>query len=176
MRKRSCCPISRMSALLLVLVILIKSPATAGEIPGMPPAQLPLFERDFTLTLSNDFLGEGGIVDDFRTQQVIATLKLDQRWLAVVDHSILTYKDPSSPGRLDQVSASLGYQLIDKVSAHGTDQLTIGGGLRSTGDYAGEKIQNGFHRLVGRGLELCALTTRRLPLDGIGAILAESGH
>ena len=76
MRKRSCCLISRLPALVLGLVILINSPATAGEIPGMPAALLPLFERDFALTLSNDFLGEGGIVDDFRTQQVIATFKL----------------------------------------------------------------------------------------------------
>jgi hypothetical protein len=151
MRKRSCWTTSLLPA--LVLAMLIKSPVTAGEIPGMPAPLLPLFERDFSLTLSNDFLGEGGIVDDFRTQQVIATLKLNQKWLAVVDHSILTFKDPSSPGRLDQVSASLGYQLIDNVAVHGTDQLTIGGGLRSTGDYAGEKIQNGFHRLVGSDIE-----------------------
>ncbi len=151
MRKRSACTKSRLPA--LVLAILIKSPATAGEVPGMPPALLPLFERDFALTLSNDFLGAGGVVDDFRTQQVIATLKLNQKWLAIIDHSILTFKDTPSPGRLDQVSASLGYQLIDNEMVHGRDQLTIGGGIRSAGDYAGEKIQNGFHRLVGSDIE-----------------------
>ncbi|MDH4110234.1 MAG: hypothetical protein OEW88_12855 [Gammaproteobacteria bacterium] len=76
----------------------------------MPPALLPQIERDVELTFSNDFLGRGGSVDDFRTQQFEITAMLDDKWLVVADYSALTLEDSLSPERLDQLSASLGYR------------------------------------------------------------------
>jgi hypothetical protein len=134
---------------LAILAVLTQGLADAGEIPGLPAALLPKNERDFVLNFSNDFLGRGGSVDDFRTQQINVTSKLGDKWLVVLDHSILTLKDSASAGRLDQLSASLGYQWLNNRTANGVDQVTFGGGVRGANDYAGERMQNGFHRLVG---------------------------
>jgi len=154
-------------ALLLGLVALHSHPAGAGEIPGMPPALLPLIERDAELTFSNDFLGRGGSVDDFRTQQFDITAMLGDKWLVVADYSILTLENSPDPGRLDQLSASLGYQLFNRVAAQQIDQLTIGGGVRSVGNYAGEQVQNGFHRLLGNRIKsLPYVETHRNDLTG----------
>jgi len=128
-------------------------PAFAGEISGLPPALLPGIDRDFALNFSNDFLGRGGSVDDFRTQQLIVSAKLNNRWLAVVDHSILTLSSSRNPGRIDWLSASLGYTLLNESDASGIRKITLGGGLRGVGDFAGERMQNGFHRLIGSNID-----------------------
>jgi len=135
-----------------LVIILMFKPVKAGEIPGLPPALLPLIDRDFALNFSNDFLGRGGSVDDFRTQQIILTAKINDRWLAIVDHSILTLVDSPAPGRVDQLSGSLGYHLLNSTSADSVDRFTVGGGFRSVGDFAGERMQNGFHRLIGSNI------------------------
>ena len=140
-------------SMLLFAIILTFSPVKAGEIPGLPPALLPLIDRDFALNFSNDFLGRGGSVDDFRTQQLILTAKINDRWLAIVDHSILTLADSPAPGRVDQLSGSLGYHLVNNTSADKVDRFTVGGGFRSVGEFAGERMQNGFHRLIGSNID-----------------------
>ncbi len=138
---------------LVLVIVLAVTPVKAGEIPGLPPALLPIIDRDFAINFSNDFLGRGGSVDDFRTQQIVLTAKINGSWLAVVDHSILTLTDSPAPGRVDQLSGSLGYHLINESSAISVDRLTIGGGFRSVGEFAGERIQNGFHRLIGSNID-----------------------
>jgi hypothetical protein len=141
---------------LVLVIVLAAKPVKAGEIPGLPAALLPIIDRDFAINFSNDFLGRGGSVDDFRTQQIVLTAKINDRWLAVVDHSILTLTDSPAPGRVDQLSGSLGYHLINESSAISIDRLTIGGGFRSVGEFAGERIQNGFHRLIGSNIDSLA--------------------
>ena len=144
----------RPGALLLIMVVALTArTVNAGDIPGIPPALLPQIGRDFALTFSNDFLGRGGSVDDFRTQQLNVVAAFSDHWFLVVDHSILTLSEPPAPGRVDQLSASLGYRLIDTHNPNGSDTLAIGGGIRSAGDFAGERIQNGFHRLIGSDIE-----------------------
>jgi hypothetical protein len=138
---------------LALLAASIIVPVEAGEIPGLPPALLPLIDRDFAINFSNDFLGRGGSVDDFRTQQIILTAKINDRWLAIVDHSILTLADSPAPGRVDQLSGSLGYHLLNNTSPDSVDRFTVGGGFRSVGEFAGERMQNGFHRLIGSNID-----------------------
>jgi hypothetical protein len=106
-------------------------------------------ESDFAIHFSNDFLGRGGSVDDFRTQQIIVTANLDEQWLALVDHSILTLSKSPAAVRIDQLAASIGYRLFDDNGVY----LTVGGGLRSIDEFAGERMQNGFHRLIGSKIE-----------------------
>jgi hypothetical protein len=132
-----------------LLLLLVKSPANAGEIPGLPSSLLPTVDRDFAINFSNDFLGRGGSVDDFRTQQIIISAKINDKWMALLDHSIQTLTDSPVPGRTDQLSASLGYQLMDT----GGNTVLVGGGIRSVGEYAGERMQNGFHRLIGSNID-----------------------
>jgi len=138
---------------MVLLAVLATPSAVAGEIPGLPPQLPPFHERDLELTFSNDFLGRGGAVDDYRTQQIIVSAKLSQKWLAVIDHSILTLSTGPEPGRVDQLSASLGYELFKATDDDRIDTVVAGFGVRSVGQFAGERMQNGFHRLVGSKVE-----------------------
>lgn len=128
-------------------------PAGAGEIPGLPPQLPPQLDRALEVTFSNDFLGRGGSVDDFRTQQFILRAEISDKWIALLDHSILTLSNSPTPGRVDQLSASLGYQMIDSVNDQMASKFVAGVGVRSSGDFAGQRMQNGFHRLVGSTIE-----------------------
>ena len=130
------------------MAIVAPSQGIAGEIPGLAPQLPPFFERDLEVTLSNDFFGRGGSTDNFRTQQVIINAKLTDKWIAIVDHSILTLGASATPGRVDQLSGSLGYQLFKTANDHRVNKLLVGVGVRNAGDFAGQRIQNGFHRLV----------------------------
>ena len=130
----------------------------AGEISGLRPQLPPFLERDLEVVFVNDFLGRGGSVDDFRTQQLIVSAKFSERWLALLDHSIMTLTDAATPGRVDQLSASLGYQFKDTSSDHHASKLFAGVGVRSVGDFAGQRMQNGFHRLVGNNVDILPYT------------------
>ena len=132
--------------------------AIAGEIAGLRP-QLPAYlQRDLDVTFVNDFLGRGGSTDDFRTQQSIISATLTGRWIATLDHSILTLSDDPSPGRIDQLSISLGYELANRQNDTRSDRLFVGTGLRNVGKFSGEQIQNGFHKLVDSTIEELAYT------------------
>jgi hypothetical protein len=132
----------------VLLAAITPAAGVAGEIPGLAPQFPPFIEREFGVTIGNDFFGRGGASDNFRTQQVIIDAKLTDEWLAVVDHSILTLGASATPARVDQLSASLGYHLVDSASDRLINRLAVGGGIRSVGNFAGQRIQNGFHRLV----------------------------
>lgn len=138
---------------IMIVAGLWASALHAGEIAGLPSQAPPFLQRDFEIDLSNDFLGRGGGTDDFRTQQVIVTARSENNWLAVIDHSILTLGQGNEPGRIDQLSASLGYQLIANVERGHVTKLAVGAGFRSTREFAGSRIQNGFHRLIGSEIE-----------------------
>lgn len=136
----------------ILLLVLLYGPALAGEIPGLPAGLPPFIERDLELNFSNDFLGRGAATDDFRTQQTSLMARFGERWMALVDHSILTLNDEIVPGRTDQLSVSVGYFLISDGDDKLTNSVAIGAGLRSTGNFSGEALQNGFHRLVDSGV------------------------
>lgn len=136
----------------ILLLVLLYGPALAGEIPGLPAGLPPFIERDLELNFSNDFLGRGAATDDFRTQQTSLMARFGERWMGLVDHSILTLNDEIVPGRTDQLSVSVGYFLISDGHDKLTNSVAIGAGLRSTGNFSGEALQNGFHRLVDSGV------------------------
>ena len=136
-----------------LLLLLAARAASAGEIAGLSASLPPYLEADFGVVFSNDFLGRGGSVDDFRTQQLILSTRLSDRWFAMLDHSILTLSDGVGAGRIDQLAMSVGYGLVQRTGPDRTDRLTIGFGLRDAGSFGGERIQNGFHRLIGSDIE-----------------------
>lgn len=149
-------------AALIGSALLGSASAGGGQIAGTPSQAPPTIARDYELNFSNDFLGRGGAVDDFRTQQIVLTAWFANGWLALLDHSILTLGDANAAGRLDQLSGSLGYRLIDDTGPQRRNSLTLGAGFRSSGKFAGERMQNGFHRLVGSSVEtLPYVATRR---------------
>lgn len=144
-------PVALLAALVLVLALAL--PSHAGDIPGMPSMLPPHLAPRFDLVFSNDALGRGGEVDDFRTQQLAFSAALDERWSAVLDHSMLTLSEPGAEGRLDQLSASLGYRFLDRRTGGTVSRLSGGLGLRTVGNYRGERMQNGFHRLIDSELK-----------------------
>lgn len=142
----------------MLLSVAMSLPAAAGEIAGLPSNTPPIMQRPLEFSFSNDFLGRGGSVDDFRTQQFIISGTIDDRWEVTVDHSILTLIDVDEPARTDQLSATLGYRLINSVTDTTVNRLTAGLGVRGYGDFGGERMQNGFHQLVRSSVEVAAYT------------------
>ena len=132
--------------------------AVAGEIAGLPANTPPILQQPLEVSFSNDFLGRGGSTDDFRTQQFIVSGTIGDRWEFTADHSILTLTKVDEPARIDQLSASLGFRFLDSESETTVQRLTAGLGVRSYGDFGGERMQNGFHQLVGSSVEIAAYT------------------
>jgi hypothetical protein len=124
----------------------------AGEIAGLRSQLVPTTDPGFSLNFSNDFLGRGGSVDDFRTAQIIISARFGERWFALLDHSTLTLEESQLNGRIDQLSGSLGYRFVDRETATNVSRVAAGSGFRAAGDYSGEPMQNGFHRIVGSEL------------------------
>lgn len=148
----------RMTLVAMLLGIAASQPAAAGEIAGLPANTPPVLQRPLEFSFSNDFLGRGGSVDDFRTQQFIIGGTIRDRWDVTVDHSILTLIDVDEPARTDQLSATLGYRLINAASNTTVNRVTAGLGVRGYGDFGGERMQNGFHQLVRSSVEVAAYT------------------
>ena len=168
-------PTSRVPARRVVLAALgicLAPLAHAGDIPGMQPMLPPHLAPRADLVFSNDALGRGGEVDDYRTQQLIFSAAVGERWIVVLDHSMLTWSEPGSEGRLDQVSATLGYRLLEHRQGEAIARLSSGFGLRTVGDYAGERMQNGFHRLIDSRLEDLPYSDER-GTDAVGWLDAE---
>ncbi|MEL7448601.1 MAG: hypothetical protein AAFN78_05290 [Pseudomonadota bacterium] len=143
----------RYGAALAALCALFSTGARCGDAPGLAPSLPPYLDGGIQLVLSNDFLGRGGSVDDFRTQQITLAADLSPEWSVLVDHSILTIDSTSAVGRVDQLSASLGRKLFSRKGSGFVDRIVAGVGVRGTGDFDGERMQNGFHRLVGSDID-----------------------
>jgi hypothetical protein len=152
-------PVPQIRTMIVMLLgIATTLTAAAGEIAGLPSNTPPIMQRPLEFSFSNDFLGRGGSVDDFRTQQFIISGTIRDRWEVTVDHSILTLIDVDEPARTDQLSATLGYRIFNAVSDTTVNRVTAGLGVRGYGDFAGERIQNGFHQLVRSSVEIAAYT------------------
>ncbi len=180
---------------LLPSLYLLSLSALAGEIPGLPTPTLPNIPREAIVTLGNDLLAGGStILDDSRTQQLMLETKLGDRWELALDHSILTYEAEGFEldwGRLDQLSGSLGYRLLQADESSGGLNFMVGAGFRSYGKYGGAEIQNGFHRLIGdRIFDLPYVETNRedltlwlrgethgdMPWDSLRNLFGEKGQ
>ncbi len=131
-----------------MLGLFLSASTFAGEIPGVPSQLPPFLQPDLEVSLSNDFFGRGGISDDFRTQQFSLVARLDRRWVGILDHSVLTLDNHTPQARSDQLSASVGYFLLNRSAGQRSTRIALGGGLRKSGRFGGEALQNGFHRLI----------------------------
>jgi len=140
-------------ALLLLLVCV--APVWAAQIPGVMPPPQPGMDRLFEVFVGNDIFSIGNYPDDYRTQQFALAMQINERWSVVVDHSILTLTAPeaSDSARLDQLSGSIGYLLSHRRGSNYRQEVEIGAGLRSYGEHAGARMQNGFHQLIGNSIE-----------------------
>jgi hypothetical protein len=142
----------------MLLALVLPTSAVCGEIAGLPANTPPTVDRPLEFAFSNDLFGRGGSVDDFRTQQFIISADLAERWQLTIDHSILTLVEADDPGRIDQLSASLGFRIADTRSETAAQRFTAGLGVRSFGDFGGERMQNGSHQLVRSSVEIVPYT------------------
>ena len=136
--------------------------AHAGEISGLPAHLVPTVRPDYSFFLGNDFAA-AGTSDDYRTEQMIASGRFLGSWLAVVDHSIFTREDiaDAERGRIDTMTLSLGYELFNVDSSAQQTSVLAGLAVRAVGNYEGERIQNGFHRLIESDTEAIPYTNSR---------------
>lgn len=136
---------------ILTLTILVNLPLAAA-LGGVPERPVPgRAYPELWLAHVNDSLGHGG-EDDRRTAAFNAGLR-HQRWLVFLDYAILTDLDGSDL-RTDEITASLGALVVEHqglfTAANDRFDLALGAGLRLTGDFGGEALQNSFHDLIGQ--------------------------
>jgi len=145
-----------------VFALVSPNHSVAGEISGLPSHLPPTVRADYLYFLGNDFAASG-TSDDYRTEQMMVAGRFRESWLAVLDHSILTRDDLAvgSRARIDTMTLSVGYEFLRTVSA--TQRASFAGGvaLRGFGNYEGERIQNGFHRLVASDTDIIPYTDTR---------------
>lgn len=149
------------------------SEARGGEISGLPAHLVPTVVADYAYFFGNDFAA-ARTSDDYRTEQMIVSGRFRKSWIAVVDHSILTREDvpEDKRARIDTMTMSLGYEFLRADG--GTQRTTVAAGaaVRATGNFQGERIQNGFHRLVNSDTEFIPYTDTR-ETDLAAWVLAE---
>ena len=146
--------------------------SAAGEISGLPAHLAPTVRPDYAFFLGNDFAAID-TNDDFRTEQMIASARLRESWIAVLDHSILTRKVAiDERGRIDTMTMSLGYELFSVDSSVQQTSVLAGLAIRMVGNFEGERIQNGFHRLIPSDTEAIPYTDTR-QTDPAGWFLAQ---
>lgn len=144
------------SAIVLAIALIFSAnDIFAAQIAGVPPALPPDVKRQVEIYFGNDFFGDGGDTDDFRTQQLSLTAAVGERWMFVIDHSILTLEEPQTgpEGRLDQLSGSLGYRFFIDEGSRVRQTFDAGIGFRYSGDIAGARIQNGFHQIINNEIK-----------------------
>ncbi len=132
----------------------------AGEIPGLPTIQPPSLQGSIQLQVGNDFFSVFKNRDDFRTQQMSLSGFITDNWLVIVDQSMLTNRGPQhdeadppgTEGRLDQFSMSVAYRSWFHQIDSDIDQVLLGVGFRSVGNFNVVRIQNGAHRLLKESL------------------------
>ncbi len=146
---------ARWSIVLAVLAIAVSIDTGAAPIPGVPSALPPGMQRQIEVFVGNDILGRGRSTDDFRTQQMSLMASAGERWTFVIDHSILTLINPQQglPGRLDQLSGSVGYRFFSEQRERVRQSFDVGIGFRHSGKIAGSRIQNGFHQLINQQIQ-----------------------
>lgn len=148
--------------ILALFLCLLAGSAHSGEISGLPAHLVPTVRPDYAFFLGNDFAA-AGTSDDYRTEQMIASARILGSWLAVLDHSIFTREDiaDAERGRIDTMTLSLGYEVVSVDSKVQQTSVLAGFAIRAVGNYEGERIQNGFHRLIESDTEAIPYTSTR---------------
>jgi len=147
---------------IVVTICCLAHAVTAGEISGLPPHLAPTIVPDYQFFLGNDFAAIG-TSDDFRTEQMIVSGRFGDNWLATIDHSIMTREDldESQRARIDTATVAVGYEFLVNGSASRRSVVAGGIALRAVGNFEGERMQNGFHRLIGSDTESFPYTDTR---------------
>lgn len=132
-----------------VFLCLAAGGGIAGEISGLPAHLTPTVRPDYSFFLGNDFAA-ADTSDDYRTEQMIVSARFRESWLAVLDHSVFTREDlaDTERGRIDTMTFSLGYEFFNVDSDAQQTSVLAGLAIRTVGNLEGERIQNGFHRLI----------------------------
>ncbi len=130
--------------------------AAGAAVAGIPAPPAPGPEPKAWLEWVNDAFAGSTIhnADDFRTNGNTLAVHLAPRWLLAADFGMLTMKNlqSSNTSRTDEVTASIGYLPVVGGGEGSWWRIGVGAGVRSEGNYGGQKVQNAWHRAVGFGL------------------------
>lgn len=130
----------------LLALICVAAPMAAA-VPAIPEAGPSGVLPTFTLTTTNDLLGNGlGNGDDFRTAGVSGAWRLDHVVVAV-DGAMLT--DRAAATRTDQLTILAGVWLGPLRPRLGWQVGSfLGAGVQLAGDLGGQDMQNWVHRTI----------------------------
>ena len=145
-----------------IFLCLASGGTQAGEVSGLPAHLTPTVRPDYSFFLGNDFAA-ADTSDDYRTEQMIVSARIRDSWVAVLDHSIMTREDlaDAERGRIDTMTVSLGYEFLSVDSGAQQTSILAGLAIRMVGNFEGERIQNGFHRLIESDTEAIPYTDTR---------------
>jgi hypothetical protein len=145
----------------LLILLTLSEQSIAGDISGAPASLPPHTLGDFSFILSNNFFSliRDHEPDEYRTQQTGIQFDIVPGTGIVIDYSILTAGQPNPvkrdfAGIIDQISLSIKHELYHTDT--GPDDLGVinaGAGIRSYGDFGGNRIQGGFHRLTNNDVD-----------------------
>ncbi len=140
-------------AMLLAQLIPNGELAAATSLYGVPEPPTPAPLPTAWLAVQDDLFGDAVLnTDDFRTGGGHLGLAI-AGFVATFDDSAFTSRGAQGlpPGRTDELTYTLGYALIDDegIAQPLSALVIVGGGGRSYGDYAGQRIQNGIHKRFG---------------------------
>ena len=145
--------------LIFLAVMVLPIYVRAGDIAGAPAMVPPETLGDLSFLMNNNIINLGDEPDEYRTQQLGFQIDISPRWGIVFDHSILTAGQENPvlrhfAGRVDQVNLSLMYELYhNQPDSNSVGIVETGAGVRAYGDFGGDNMQNGFHRLIGNSID-----------------------
>lgn len=155
--------INRQARRFISLLILLSMPEQliAGDIAGAPASLPPQTLGDFSFILANNFfsLVRDHEPDEYRTQQIGIEFDISPGTGIVFDYSILTAGQPNPvkytfAGIIDQISLSIKQEIFrTDTGADTLGIIDVGAGIRTYGDFGGNRIQGGIHRLTNNDVD-----------------------
>ena len=141
-----------MRAPLLMITLATTACAAVPGVPAPPrPGPFPTVAVWLARVRAKGEIGDNA--DDYRTNQFALQTVFAERWVVVIDHSMLTNKtsDLAPAGRSDEITATAGVLIDRGIYTQGQDRwwLAAGVGGRFAGHFLGEEAQNHLHRVLG---------------------------
>ncbi len=147
-RARLSLHLSTQQSLRLSLTLAGFSLSAWSAVAGVPEPPRPGPSPAVWIGWSNDSYGGeiGRNNDDHRTNSFNLGISWDDAWLIGVDHSMLTDRYGTAR-RTDQLTATVGRMFVgaDLLSPGDRGSIAVGAGVRLTGSYGGQTLQNRWH-------------------------------
>jgi hypothetical protein len=115
----------------------------SAAIAGVPEAPVPGTLPRAWVGIANDAFGVVATPDDYRTNEISMFVRFGDTAIIGIDHSMLTAVPNGT--RSDELTITGGWLPFGAARPW----VVLGGGVKLTGDIAGESIQNWWHDVIG---------------------------